>query len=86
MSLELAEGDVDVSVDDSAELFGARAGRPSRQRGLDGFRRGAVADPGLVAGSCECSMERSAAMSISVRGTVVTGLPRNVVPSRALRE
>ena len=86
MSFELAEGDVDVSVHDSAELLGAGAVGSPREHRLDRAGRGAVADPGLVAGPSEgIEATGTVARSTSVRGTVVTGMPRNVVASRALR-
>src|SRR4051794_1132951 len=50
-ALQLAERDARLAAHDRAELPGARGVRP--QHGVDLPRRGAVADPGLVAGAGE---------------------------------
>jgi hypothetical protein len=48
---EGGEGDLHISVEDPSELLRAWVVGSPRQHGLDRFRRGAVADAGLVAGS-----------------------------------
>jgi hypothetical protein len=53
MRFELAEGHLDVSVDDSSELLRAGAVGPSCEHCLDTSWRYAIADPGLVARACE---------------------------------
>ena len=51
---ERRERDVNVPVNNSAELPRARTRRPASEHGLDAAWGSSVADPSLVAGACEC--------------------------------
>jgi hypothetical protein len=51
--LEVAQGDLDVAVEDRAELLRAGGGRAAGEDGVDLPRGGAVADACLVAGPGE---------------------------------